>query len=57
MKNFKLEILIRRDQIEKRITKMGQSISKKFSGKAPIFICVLNGGFVFFAEYELARKH
>ena len=50
MKNANLKIFIRRDQIEKRIIKIGKSISKRFKGKTPIFICVLNGSFIFFSD-------
>ena len=49
-KNPSLEILFRKAQIQKRINKMGCSISKNFNGEIPILVCVLNGSFIFFAD-------
>ncbi len=49
-KNPNLEILFHKAQIQKRINKMGCSISKNFNGEIPILVCVLNGSFIFFAD-------
>lgn len=46
--------LISPEEIEKRVTDLGQEISEKFDGKDPIFIGVLNGSFMFLAD--LLRK-
>ena len=50
MKKTNLEILFNKDQIKKRINKIGYTISKNFTDKIPVFICVLNGSFIFFAD-------
>ncbi len=43
-------ILIDREQIQKRVRELADEISKDYVGKVPVFICVLNGGFLFFAD-------
>lgn len=37
-------------QIQKRIKQLGRKLSKDYKGKTPIFIGVLNGSFIFFAD-------
>ena len=49
-KRANLKILFNKAQIERRINEIGFSISKNFAGEIPIFICVLNGSFIFFAD-------
>ncbi|GAB5410864.1 MAG: hypoxanthine phosphoribosyltransferase [Balneolaceae bacterium] len=44
------EVFITREQIEARISLLGEQLDKDFEGKKPIFIGILNGAFVFLAD-------
>lgn len=46
----KFEILIDESTIQKRVAELGEQISKDYEGKVPIFIGVLNGSVIFFAD-------
>jgi hypoxanthine phosphoribosyltransferase len=46
--NYRL--MISESEINKRMVEIGDEISKKFDGKTPILIGVLNGGFIFLAD-------
>ena len=37
-------------RLEKRISELAQEINRDMKGQSPIFICVLNGAFMFFAD-------
>ncbi len=41
---------ITRDSIAARIDELAEALNRDFDGKRPIFICVLNGAFMFFAD-------
>lgn len=41
---------ITRDQIKKEIERVASSLKKDLNGKNPIFLCVLNGAFMFAAD-------
>ena len=43
-------VLISREEIQKRVKELAEQISKDYKGKAPVLICVLNGSFLFFAD-------
>lgn len=45
-----LEILLTPEQIQQRIRELAHQISRDYEGKVPIFIGVLNGSFIFFAD-------
>ncbi len=45
--------LISDEEIKKRVTELGQQISKEYEGKNLVLVCVLKGSFVFTAD--LAR--
>lgn len=47
-KHFKL--FIGRDEIQQRISHMAQQIEQDYSGKQPIFLCLLKGSFIFAAD-------
>jgi hypoxanthine phosphoribosyltransferase len=49
-----LELLISRSQINKRVANIADQLSKKFEGRCPLIIGILNGSFVFMAD--LVRK-
>ncbi|MFA6233228.1 MAG: hypoxanthine phosphoribosyltransferase [Bacteroidota bacterium] len=38
------------DRLQERISDMAAQINREMAGKTPIFICVLNGAFMFFAD-------
>ena len=44
------EISISSDIIQKRISELALKISVELKGKCPLFICVLNGSFIFAAD-------
>ena len=46
--NYRL--MISESEINRRMVEIGDEISKKFDGKTPILIGVLNGGFIFLAD-------
>jgi hypoxanthine phosphoribosyltransferase len=48
--NEKFEILIDEQTILKRVAELGEEISKDYDGRIPIFIGVLNGSIIFFAD-------
>ncbi len=44
------DVFISKEQIDARISLMGEQLDKDFEGKRPIFIGVLNGAFIFLAD-------
>ncbi len=44
------ELLIAQDKIIKAIANIAQEIDKDFEGQEPVFLCVLNGSFIFAAD-------
>ncbi len=48
--NEEFEPYIDEKKLASRIKKLGKKISKDFKGKTPIFIGVLNGSYIFFAD-------
>jgi hypoxanthine phosphoribosyltransferase len=43
-------------EIQHRVKELGQTLSKAFEGKNPLFICILNGAFVFAADLLRAME-
>lgn len=43
-------ILISEEEIQKRVTELGGTISKVFSGRDPLFVGILKGSFMFMAD-------
>lgn len=43
-------ILLTAEQIAARIKELGEELSRDYAGKSPVFIGVLNGGFMFMAD-------
>ena len=41
---------ITRNRIQTRVAELASDLNRSFDGKRPIFICVLNGAFMFFAD-------
>lgn len=50
MRNDLESILFTEEQLQERVKSIGESISKDFAGKDPIFVGVLKGSFVFMAD-------
>ncbi len=48
--NDKFDILLTEKQIQKRISELGEQISKDYTDKVPVFIGVLNGAFIFMSD-------
>jgi len=44
------EKFITQEKIQKRIQELGASLTKKFREKNPLFVGILNGGFIFTAD-------
>lgn len=49
-----LHVLLTKEQIEKRVTEIAESINNDFKGEQITLVCVLKGGVMFFTE--LAKK-
>ena len=43
-------ILVTREEIQKAVRELGQKITRDFSGKSPVMICILKGAVVFFSD-------
>ena len=50
IKDKTFEISISSDVIQKRISELASQISIELKGECPLFICVLNGSFIFAAD-------
>lgn len=48
--DLEFEPMLSHDQILKRVTEVAQQINEDFEGKSPIFVGILNGSFMFFAD-------
>ena len=44
------EPYIRREEIAKQVHRLAQEIKRDYDGKNPLFLCVLNGSFIFAAD-------
>ncbi len=44
------KILITREQLEKRITELGDQISRDYAGKDLLMVCILKGGVLFLTD-------
>ena len=53
------EILIKEDDIQRRVAELGEEISRDYEGKTPILVSVLKGGIIFLADLvrELNMLH
>ena len=47
---FLKEILIDQENLQNRITELGAEISRDYTGKHPILICILRGGVMFLTD-------
>ncbi|MCW5202299.1 hypoxanthine phosphoribosyltransferase [Candidatus Electrothrix communis] len=44
------ETLLQRQEIEERVSSLGQQLTKDYTGKKPVVIGILNGAFIFLAD-------
>ena len=50
MRNYMKEILLTEEQIQAKVKELAERISKDYAGKNPIFVGVLKGVVIFFAD-------
>ena len=50
MKNDMLEILLTEEQIQAKVKELAAQLSKEYAGKDPVFVGVLKGVVIFFAD-------
>jgi len=48
--NERFDLYLSQDQIRKRIQELASELNRDYQGKVPIFIGILNGSFIFFAD-------
>ena len=48
--NERFRLLISENEIQKRVSELAGEINRKYAGKSPIFIGILNGSFIFFSD-------
>ena len=44
------EPYIRREEIAKQVHRLAQEITRDYEGKTPLFLCILNGAFIFASD-------
>ena len=50
VKDRQFEIFLKEEDIQKEIKRVGSEINRDFKGKEPLFLCILNGAFMFAAD-------
>ncbi len=50
MRDDILRVLLTEEQLEARVTELGQELTRRFKGQQPLFIGILKGSFVFMAD-------
>jgi hypoxanthine phosphoribosyltransferase len=50
MDHLRLSPLIKEEEIQVRVAKMGEAITDKYRGQDLVMVCVLKGSFMFFAD-------
>ena len=50
MRNDMKEILLTEEQIQEKVKELAATLSKEYAGKDPVFVGVLKGVFIFFAD-------
>lgn len=52
------EPYIKREEIDKQVNRLAREIERDYEGKCPVFLCVLNGSFIFAADlFRACRLH
>ena len=50
-----LKVLVSEEEIQRRVSELGEALAQKLAGKEPLFLGVLKGCFVFMADLVRAR--
>lgn len=50
VKNERFDLYLSEEQIRRRVRELAAQINEDYRGKTPIFIAILNGSFIFFAD-------
>lgn len=50
IKDKKFKVLMPNEEIQNQIKKIAVRLNQDYAGKSPVFICILNGAFVFMAD-------
>ena len=50
IKEKKFKVLIPNEDIQHRVKELATELNREYIGKNPVFICILNGAFVFMAD-------
>ena len=51
-----LKVLVTEEELQTRITELGQALYKKYEGRRPLFLGVLKGSFIFMADLVRASQ-
>ncbi|WP_329902918.1 phosphoribosyltransferase [Porphyromonas pogonae] len=54
VKDYTFELYLKHEVIQQAINEMAVKIKADFKGKDPLFVCIMNGSFMFAAELMLA---
>ena len=50
IKDKSFEVSIPNEEIQQKVKALAEKINKDYAGKNPVFVCILNGAFVFMAD-------
>ena len=50
IKDKKFKVLITNEEIQCRVKELATELNREYEGGNPVFICILNGAFVFMAD-------
>ena len=50
IKDKSFEVSITNEEIQQKVKALAEKMNKDYAGKNPVFVCILNGAFVFMAD-------
>lgn len=50
VKDREFEVFLKEDEIQREVKRVAGEISRDYQGKEPLFLCILNGAFMFAAD-------
>lgn len=50
VKDREFEVFLKEDEIQKEVKRVAGEINRDYEGKEPLFLCILNGAFMFAAD-------
>ena len=50
VKDREFEVFLKEEDIQKEIKRVASEINRDYEGKEPLFLCILNGAFMFAAD-------